>query len=111
MPTEAPAPPAIASEPLAEPAVRGRRVKGHVCMVAYTDYRIDARVRREAETLASNEFGVVCLTTKNGGTPARFNVDGVEVRELGVPKYRGKSTFAYTLSYLRFLGAASVVCL
>ena len=30
-------------------------------------------------------------------------LDGVEVRELGVPKYRGKSRLAYVGSYLRFL--------
>lgn len=80
-------------------------------MIAYTDYRIDARVRREAETLASNEFDVVCLTTRNGGKPTRFTLDGVTVQELGVSKYRGKSTVAYALSYLRFLAAASAVCL
>ena len=64
-------------------------------MIAYTNYAFDARVRREAETLASQGFRVRCLTTKNGGAPARFVLDGVEVQELRVPKYRGKSTRAY----------------
>ncbi len=86
-------------------------MKRYVCMIAYTDYAGDARVRREAETLASNAFNVVCLTTKNGGQPTRFALDGVEVRELQVAKYRGKSTVAYLLSYLRFLFAASTSCL
>ena len=86
-------------------------MKRHVCMVAYTDYVGDARVRREAETLSANAFNVVCLTTKNGGRPRRFTVDGVEVRELGVSKYRGKSTLAYLASYLRFLVAASASCI
>jgi glycosyltransferase involved in cell wall biosynthesis len=76
-------------------------------MVAYTDYVGDARVRREAETLAAHKFNVVCLTLKNGDRPTRFIVDGVEVRELNVRKYRGKSTAAYLASYLRFLLAAS----
>ena len=86
-------------------------MKRYVCMVAYTDYVGDARVRREAETLSANDFNVVCLTTKNGGSPTRFTVDGVEVRELGVSKYRGKSTAAYLASYLRFLFAASTACI
>ena len=85
-------------------------MKRHVCMIAYTDYVGDARVRREAETLAANGFNVVCLTTKNGASRRRFTVDGVEVRELGVAKYRGKSTAAYFVSYLRFLLAASAAC-
>jgi len=85
--------------------------KGFVCMIAYTNYAFDARVRREAETLAAQGFRVRCLTTKNGGAPARFVMDGVEVRELGVPKYRGKSTTAYIRSYVRFLIASSAACL
>ena len=86
-------------------------MKRYVCMVAYTDYAGDARVRREAETLAAQGFDVVCLTNKNGGTATRYALDGVEVRELGVGKYRGKSTVAYLGSYLRFLLAASTSCL
>jgi glycosyltransferase involved in cell wall biosynthesis len=82
-----------------------------VCMIAYTNYAIDARVRREAETLAANGFQVTCLTTRNGTSPTRFTLGGVAVRELGVPKYRGKSTAAYFVSYVRFLIASSVVCL
>ena len=85
-------------------------MKRYVCMVAYTDYAGDARVRREAETLAAQGFDVVCLTNKNGGTPTRYALDGVEVRELGVGKYRGKSTVAYLISYIRFLLAASTSC-
>jgi glycosyltransferase involved in cell wall biosynthesis len=89
----------------------GSKTRGHVCMIAYTDYAIDARVRREAETLAAHDFNVRCLTTKNGGTEKRFNLAGVEVEELRVPKYRGKSTRAYAASYVRFLAAASIACL
>lgn len=82
-----------------------------VCMVVYTNYAIDARVRREAETLASHGFRVLCLTNRNGPEARRFVLSGVEVRELGVPKYRGKNPVAYLASYARFLGAASAECL
>lgn len=79
-------------------------------MIAYTNYLIDARVRREAETLAAHGLSVLCLTTMNGARPSQFHTDGVEVRELAVPKYRGKSTVAYIASYLRFLLSSSVAC-
>lgn len=79
-------------------------------MIAYTDYAVDARVRREAETLAAHGFTVRCLTTKNGGPPKRYVLDGVDVHELGVTKYRGKSTGAYVISYLHFLAVASMAC-
>jgi glycosyltransferase involved in cell wall biosynthesis len=87
------------------------RTARHVCMIAYTDYAKDARVRREAETLAANGFLVRCLTNANGGPPKTFRLDGVDVQELGVAKYRGKSTGAYIVSYLLFLAAASAACL
>ena len=83
----------------------------HVCMLAYTDYAIDARVRREAETLAANGFHVRCLTTRNGAEARQFVLDGVEVQELSVTKYRGKSTRAYVTSYLQFLAVASAACI
>jgi len=82
-----------------------------VAMVVYTNYVTDARVRREAQTLASNGFRVLCLTNRNGEEARRFVLGGVEVRELDVPKYRGKSARAYLASYIRFLGAASAECL
>jgi glycosyltransferase involved in cell wall biosynthesis len=90
------------------PAARKAR---SICMIAYTNYAIDARVRREAETLASVGFRVSCFTNRNQGTATRYVLNGVEVRELAVPKYRGKSTVAYILSYLRFLASATIACL
>ena len=83
----------------------------HVCMIAYTNYAFDARVRREAETLAAQGFAVRCLTTANGHGPREFALEGVEVRELAVPKYRGKNQAAYIASYLRFLLHSSTACL
>ena len=35
-----------------------RAARGFVCMIAYTNYALDARVRREAETLVSHGFHV-----------------------------------------------------
>ena len=84
--------------------------KGLVCMIAYTNYVIDARVRREAETLASQGYDVRCLTTRNGSASKTFNLEGVEVRELSVARYRGKSFLAYIGSYVSFLVVASAAC-
>lgn len=84
---------------------------GRICMLAYTNYRFDARVRREAETLAAHGYDVLCLTTRNSAERACFELNGVRIRELGVPKYRGKSTIAYLASYLHFLLASTWACL
>jgi glycosyltransferase involved in cell wall biosynthesis len=86
-------------------------IHGYVCMIAYTDYATDGRVRRQAEKLAAQGFSVLCLTATNGDEPKRFVLDRVEVQELRIPKYRGKSTLSYMRSYVRFLFASSAVCL
>jgi glycosyltransferase involved in cell wall biosynthesis len=80
-------------------------------MVAYTNYVTDARVRREAETLVARGFHVRCLTNRHGAKATSRMIAGVEVRELAVQKYRGKSTLAYMGSYLHFLACASLACL
>jgi glycosyltransferase involved in cell wall biosynthesis len=78
-------------------------------MVAYTDYAGDARVRREAETLAAHGFHVRFLAIRTG-PPREFVLEGVAVSELREPKYQGKSARAYLASYLRFLMMASAEC-
>ncbi len=92
------------------PAVLPPAARPFVCMIAYTTYAIDARVRREAETLAANGFRVRVLTNRNGAEQAQIDLDGVEICELAVPKYRGKSKAAYAASYARFLMASSAAC-
>jgi len=79
-------------------------------MVAYSDYVFDARIRREAETLASNGFRVTCFKLRNGAARERYTLNNVDVRELSVPKYQGKSRTAYLRSYVRFMVEASAAC-
>jgi len=87
-------------------------MKRHICMVAYTYYLSDARVRREAETLASlPEYDVTVLALKGmNAHPRSYKKDGVEVRELNTDKYRGKSNFRYLLSYVKFTLLAMAAC-
>ena len=80
-------------------------------MVAYTNYLMDARVRREAETLASlRDYNVLVLVLKEAHYPNTYLLDGVEVRELNASKYRGKSNGRYLMSYLLFLFMAFFAC-
>ena len=99
------------SQPRVEPKANGAGAKPRVCMVAYSDYVFDARIRREAETLASNGFHVTCLKLRNGREREQYVLNNVEVRELSVSKYQGKSRAAYLQSYLRFLIESSAVCI
>ena len=56
--------------------------KRNICMIAYTNYMIDARVRREAETLAAlPEYRVTMLVNKRNALPSSFTLESVEVKE------------------------------
>lgn len=89
----------------------GKLMKKHICMIAYTNYLTDARVRREAETLAAHpKYKVVFLALKKGDSPRTYQIDGVEVRELNVRKYRGHSNIKYLISYLTFTFLAFAAC-
>ena len=94
----------------ARPRALATTRKPHVCMVAYSDYVFDARIRREAETLAANGFRVTCLKLRNGAAPESRVLNGVEVRDLNVAKYQGKSRLAYLRSYARFTVQAAAAC-
>jgi glycosyltransferase involved in cell wall biosynthesis len=85
--------------------------KKSVIMVAYSNYLTDARIRREAETLASTrEYEVTVLALRNGAQRRSYTNGGVAVRELKIAKYQGKSLFRYMLSYLRFTVEAFRLC-
>lgn len=78
-------------------------------MVAYTLYDGDARVRREAETLAATGlYDVEVLALTDGTVPRMYSRDGVNIRQLNERKYRGGNPLRYILSYLRFTWKAFV---
>ena len=76
-------------------------------MIAYTNYRRDSRVRREAEALAARGDAVdfVCLKEADGSRD-KF-LCGVRLLYLNINQYRGDSTLRYAVSYLRFLFRAT----
>ena len=86
-------------------------MKKNVCMVAYTNYPSDARVRREAETLASTgDYDVSFLTLKEGDQPRAYELENVKVIELNARKFGGGNKIRHMLSYLRFLFLAFRGC-
>ncbi len=82
----------------------------NVCMIVYTNYRYDSRVRREAEALVSHGFSVSVLSLKEGSKKQRYTIDGVNVIELGHSKYRGGSVILYFASYGLFMLQAMIAC-
>jgi len=87
------------------------RGKKNIVMIAYSNYMTDARIRREAETLASTqEYEVTVLALKKGKRERLYTNGGVIVQELSTSKYQGKILFRYLLSYLKFMLEAFRLC-
>ena len=62
-----------------------------VCMIVYTLYDTDARVRREAETLAATgRYEIHVLALKDQADPRQYPLDGVTIQQLDVAKYQGR---------------------
>jgi|SRR5215469_1702101 len=89
---------------------KGDSVREQVCMIAYTNYPADGRVRLEAESLVAWGYDVVFLVPKQGAKPRTYELEGVTVKELNVRKIRDNSKIRYVLSYLAFLGVAFFAC-
>jgi glycosyltransferase involved in cell wall biosynthesis len=78
-----------------------------VFMAAYTNYRRDPRVRREAQALVDVGYRVTFLACRQKGEPDFETIDGVDVVKARVLNNRRTSIVVYLLDYLLFF--ASVV--
>jgi glycosyltransferase involved in cell wall biosynthesis len=73
-----------------------------VLMIAYTNYRTDPRVIREAEAAVSGGFAVDFIALRREGDPREEWIEGVRVIHLNQTRYRGGGVLSYALSYLEF---------
>jgi len=73
-----------------------------VLMIAYTNYRTDPRVIREAEAAVSGGFEVDFIALRREDDPPQEKIRGVRVIHLNQRRYRGGGVLRYMLSYLEF---------
>ncbi|KQW37685.1 glycosyltransferase family 4 protein [Rhizobacter sp. Root404] len=73
-----------------------------ILMVAYTNYRRDPRVRREAEALVEAGHRVVFYACRQASEPNREIISGVEVIKLFSFRHGRKSAFGYVVDYASF---------
>jgi glycosyltransferase involved in cell wall biosynthesis len=72
-------------------------------MAAYTNYRRDPRVRREAEALVEAGWQVEFLASRQPGEPDRETIDGVNIIKVPKLNQRRTSMAFYLLDYALFL--------
>ncbi len=77
-------------------------------MAAYTNYRRDPRVKREAEALVARGYDVTFLARRQPGEPYKENVAGVEVIKVPALPNKPDSFAAYMLDYFLFASALAL---
>jgi glycosyltransferase involved in cell wall biosynthesis len=73
-----------------------------IMMAAYTNYRRDPRVKREAEALVEAGHRVVFLASRQPGEPKRETIAGVEIIKTIGLKNKRTSVVVYMLDYAMF---------
>lgn len=81
---------------------RETNMQKSVLMIAYTNYRTDPRVMREAEAAVSGGFEVDFIALRRDSDPLQECINGVRVMRLNQRRYRGGGVLWYMLSYLEF---------
>jgi glycosyltransferase involved in cell wall biosynthesis/peptidoglycan/xylan/chitin deacetylase (PgdA/CDA1 family) len=86
-----------------------RNTRKKICMVAYTPYEADNRVRRYAETLAKRGdlVDVIAISGADFGKPEK-EVNGVTVYRVQHREHNERSKWTYAWRLLRFLVRSSV---
>jgi glycosyltransferase involved in cell wall biosynthesis len=73
-----------------------------VLMLAYTNYRTDPRVIREAEAAIRAGFEVDFIALRREGEPPQEVVNGVRLIHVNQTRYRGRGRARYLLAYAEF---------
>ncbi len=78
------------------------------CMLVHSFYPDDPRVRREAEALLDDRWGVDVICLRGDGEKPFEECNGARVHRLPVKRHRGSGQAVYLLEYLAFFFLASL---
>lgn len=73
-----------------------------ICMVAFTHYATDTRVRGEAEALVDRGDTVEVICLRKNGEERVWTLNGVRLIQLSTGRYRGSSAMMYLVKYFLF---------
>jgi glycosyltransferase involved in cell wall biosynthesis len=79
------------------------------CMVAYSLYEMDTRVKMYAEALARQGVEVDVFSLKQPGQPDTGDLNGVRIHRIQTRVHNEKSPFTYLVKLLLFLFRSSVI--
>jgi glycosyltransferase involved in cell wall biosynthesis len=78
----------------------------NICMVAYTYYERDPRVRRDAEALIEAGYAVDVIALRDNAQPSKEKISGVQIYRVPMRKLRG-GKLSYIFAFLAFFIFAS----
>jgi glycosyltransferase involved in cell wall biosynthesis len=78
-------------------------------MVAFTHYSTDTRIRREARSLVERGDRVDVIGLSENGRRRIYSLNGVQVFQVPIGRYRGSSQLSYLFKYCIFLMGASLL--
>jgi len=79
-----------------------------VCMLAYSFYETDARVKQYANALAQRGDSVDVIALRHDGEPKQSELNGVNVFRIQTRTVNERGPFSYLVRILRFLVSAAV---
>jgi glycosyltransferase involved in cell wall biosynthesis len=90
-------------------AVSPRNTKKKICMLAYSPYEADNRVRRYAETLVKrgDKVDVVAISSSHLDRQREVEINGVTVYRVQGREHNERSKWTYAWRLLRFLVSSS----
>ena len=75
----------------------------NACLIAYTNYEADFRVRRYAEILADGESRVDVISLRGANESPEGELNGVRIHRIQRRDSREKGLLNYIFNYLRFM--------
>lgn len=87
--------------------VGARQRQPRVAMVGYTHYRTDPRCRREATLAQRHGWETHFYALSRDGRRHDTALEGIQLHELPLDRYRGGRSAAYILGYVRFFCLAA----
>jgi len=80
-----------------------------ICMVVFSNFPEDTRVRREAEALVSRGDRVDVISLGKLGKANIKEIQGIKQYHIPAVRYRGSNPFIYIIDYLTFCIAAALL--
>src|SRR5947208_7041942 len=90
-------------------SIRSHHKPLKICMLAYSFYETDARIKQYARALVERGDSVDVIALRQPGQPARSVLNGVNIFRVQVRKINERGPLSYLFRIMRFLLVAGLL--